>query len=116
MVPKEQGEAGFVDGTGSEFEDGLRRFGFGGGEVQAVAFEEYVAGHETSSLVSVDERMILHDSNHISGGQYQKIAFGVGENLAWTGQGGFKQPCIPQACGTAVLGLCEPAGLTPSYL
>ena len=58
MIPQEQGEASFVDGTGREFKDGLSGFRFGGGEVQTIAFEEHIAGHETGSLVAIHEWMV----------------------------------------------------------
>jgi hypothetical protein len=104
VVPQEQGEAIFVDSTSGEFEDSLRGFGFRGGEVQAVAFEENVAGHKTGSLVPIDERMVSHYSRDVSGSQLEQVAFGVGEDLARPGQSRFKQPGIAQAWRAAVFG------------
>jgi hypothetical protein len=109
MIPKEPGEAGFVDSTSGEFEDGLSGFCFRGGEMQAIAFQEDVAGHEPSSFVTVDEGMISHDPGNINGSQLGEIALRVSENLARAGQGGLKQSFIAQARRSTVC--CEQNGV-----
>ena len=62
VIPQEQNEAGFVDGPGGEFEDGLCGFGFGGGEVEAIYFEKQDSDDKAGALISIDEGMVLDDA------------------------------------------------------
>jgi len=67
VVAEEQGEASFADRASGEFKDGLRGFGFGGGEVEAVYFEKQNSDHKAGALISVNEGMVLDDACGVCG-------------------------------------------------
>ena len=84
VVPQEQSEPSFVDSTGGEFKDGLRGFGFGGGEVEAIQFQKQNSDDKAGTLISIEEGMVLDDARRVGGGHLDYVGRRIRELLAGT--------------------------------
>ncbi len=57
-----------------------------------IKFQKQNTGHETSSFVAIDKRMISHNSGGVNGGQLNDaVRIGVEEMLPRSGQGRFEK-------------------------
>src|SRR5258707_1501053 len=70
VVPQKRGEAGFVDGSGGEFEHGLGGFGLRSGERETVHLKKQNPDDKARTLVAVDKWMVLDDAGRIGSSHF----------------------------------------------
>ena len=68
----------------------------------SVNFQEYKRGFETDSFVTVDEWMILGESEGVGGGAVEDIRTAVGSQVDRAGQRGIEQALVAEALRAAM--------------
>jgi hypothetical protein len=72
-------------------------------EVEAVELKEENADYETSPLITIDKRMVAHDTGRVESGHLDDVArSSIRVMLEGTSQGGLQKTSIAQSRRTAV--------------
>lgn len=79
VFPKELSVTAFIDGPCRYREHGLRRRFLASGKSVSVQLQEEGTDQESSSFVSIEEGMVLDDSNGVFGRKVDDIAFSICE-------------------------------------
>ncbi len=98
-------EGGFVEGSGSEVEDGLRGLFFGGRKAVRVDFEEQDTDDKTGALIPVDKGLVANHADGVGSRQIDEFRMTpVGIELLRPGKGGLKKAGIAHSGSAAVEG------------
>ena len=73
MVPQKRGEAGFIDGSGGESQDGLGGFGLRSGERETVHLKKQNPDDKARTLVAIDKWMVLDDAGRIGSSHFDDV-------------------------------------------
>src|SRR4029077_634946 len=85
VVPQKRGEAGFIDGSGGESQDGLGGFGLRSGERETVHLKKQNPDDKARTLVAVDKWMVLDDACRIGSSHFDDTRRCVCELVARAG-------------------------------
>jgi hypothetical protein len=98
-------EGGFVEGSGSEVEDGLRGLFFGGRKAVCVDFEEQDTDDKAGALIPVDKGVVANYADRVGSRQVDEVRITpVGIELLRLGKGGLKKAGIAHSRSAAVEG------------
>jgi hypothetical protein len=91
-------EGGFVEGSGSKVEDGLRGVFFGGRKAAAIHFEEQDTDDKARAFIPIDKGVVADNAASVSSSQvYEVRVVPVGMELLRPSEGGFEQSFIAHA-------------------
>jgi hypothetical protein len=102
MVAEERRGACLIDFTGGDHHHQLNDILLLGFDAQTIEIEKQVGCGKGRTLVAIDERMVLRDTEEVGGSEFTKIGLAVRFFLLGTGEGRFQHALVAYTWGAAV--------------